>query len=585
MRSPLLPLAFVVLPAVALWLPADTTSAPKRIVTFTLADLSGKSWSLAEHTDKKAIVVVFIGTECPLNNAYVPRLAELYKECADRGVAFVAINSNCHDSPVTVATHARENGIPFPVLRDTTGTVADSLGARRTPEAFLLDHDCRIVYQGRIDDQYGIGFKRVKPTRRDLAVAIEEVLAGKPVTVAKTTPPGCLIDRLDKPAVTGPVTYTKQVSRILQKNCQSCHRPGQVAPMPLQNYEETVSWSDTIREVVNERRMPPWHADPKFGSFANDRSLSAEDRSTLLAWIEGGCPKGDEKELPADKEFPEGWMIGKPDAVYSMQQTFTIPAKSGERGIEYQYFQVSTNFATDTWVQAAEAKPGNRALVHHIIVFIRPPKGREYNDRDDQVGNGFLTGYAPGDMPTILEPGSAKRIPRGSDLVFQMHYTPNGLEGEDRSSVGLIFAKAPPRREVRTRGIEDHTLTIPKGAKNHEVKASTSFRREVEVLSFMPHMHLRGKDFEYRAIYPNGHADVLLRVPQYDFNWQSSYRLKKPLKLPAGARIECTAHYDNSADNPNNPDPSQPVYWGDQTWEEMMIGFIDYSYTGSRSTR
>jgi hypothetical protein len=355
--------------------------------------------------------------------------------------------------------------------------------------------------------------------------------------------------------------------------------------MPLQNYEETVAWSDTIREVVEQRRMPPWLADAHFGSFSNDRSLSAEERSTLLAWVKGGCPKGDDKDLPGDKEFPDDWMIGKPDAVYAMQKSFHVPAKAGERGIEYQYFEVPTNFASDVWVQAAEAKPGNRALVHHIIVFIRPPKGRDNNDKDDEIGNGYLTGYAPGDMPSIFEPGSGKRIPAGSTLAFQMHYTPNGVEGEDCSSVGLVFAKSPPRREVRTRGIEDKNLTIPMGSKNHEVEAKTTFRKEVEILSFMPHMHLRGKDFEYRAVYPNGKESVLLRVPHYDFSWQSSYRLKKPLRLPAGSRIECTAHFDNSTDNPNNPDPSKPVYWGEQTWDEMMIGFVDYAYTGPRTTR
>jgi hypothetical protein len=246
---------------------------------------------------------------------------------------------------------------------------------------------------------------------------------------------------------------------------------------------------------------------------------------------------------------------------------------------------VPTKFPTDVWVQAAEAKPGNRALVHHIIVFVHPPKGRVSNDTDDQIGNGFLTGYAPGDMPSVFEPGTAKRIPAGSELVFQMHYSPNGVEGDDQSSVALIFAKSPPRREVRTRGIDDQTLNIPKGANNYEVVASTTFKKEAEILGFMPHMHLRGKDFEYRIIYPAGRSATLLRVPHYDFNWQTTYRLKKPLKVPPLTRIQVVAHFDNSADNPNNPDPTKPVYWGEQTWDEMMIGFVDYYYTAPRGMR
>jgi hypothetical protein len=350
--------------------------------------------------------------------------------------------------------------------------------------------------------------------------------------------------------------------------------------MPLQTYDEALAWSDTIREVVNERRMPPWHADPKYGKFANDRSLSSEDRATLLAWVNGGCPKGYDSDLPAEKSFPEGWTIGTPDAVYSMQEPFKVPAKAGDRGIEYQYFTVPTNFASDVWVQAAEAKPGNRSLVHHIIVYIRPPKGTEIKDPDDKIGDGYLTGYAPGDMPSVFDAGSARRIPRGSDLVFQLHYTPNGVAGEDLSSVGLKFAKTHPRHEVRTRAIAEPALAIPKGVRNYEVVASTIFRREVDVFSFMPHMHLRGKDFEYRVTYPSGKSEIVLSVPHYDFNWQSAYRLKKPLRLPAGTRIDCTAHYDNSTENPNNPDSNKLVTWGDQTWDEMMIGFVDYAYVG-----
>jgi peroxiredoxin/mono/diheme cytochrome c family protein len=585
MRSPLVYAApFFVLSAVLLAAPSSTETAPRQVAGFTLYDLTGKPWSLADHKEK-AIAVVFIGTECPINNIYAPRLAELHKEFADRGVAFVAINANAHDTPTSIAAHARENGIPFPVLKDTAGNVADHFGARRTPEAFLLDGERRIVYQGRIDDQFGIGFKRIKPTHRDLAEAIDDVLSGKRISVAKTAAPGCLIDRAAKPKADGPVTYAKQVSRIIQKNCQTCHRPGQVGPMPLQNYDEVLAWSDTIKEVVNERRMPPWHADPKFGEFKNDRSLSAADRAALIAWVDGGCPAGNDKDLPGDESYAEGWTIGTPDAVFSMQQAFRVPARTTDRGVEYQYFRVPTKFATDVWVQAAEARPGNRALVHHIIVFIHAPKGRESNDGDDRVGNGFLTGYAPGDMPSAFEPGAAKRIPAGSELVFQMHYTPNGVEGDDQSSVALIFAKSPPRREVRTRGIDDQSLAIPKGANNYEVVATTTFKKEAEVLGFMPHMHLRGKDIEYRLIYPGGRSATLLRVPRYDFNWQTTYRLKKPLKVPPLSRIQVVAHFDNSADNPNNPDPSKPVYWGEQTWDEMMIGFVDYYYTAPRGMR
>jgi hypothetical protein len=326
--------------------------------------------------------------------------------------------------------------------------------------------------------------------------------------------------------------------------------------------------------------MPPWHADPRHGKFSNDRSLSKADHDTLLAWIDQGCPKGDEKDLPPPKRFPEGWHIGKPDVVLSMTREYTVPAKAGKNGIRYQYFVVPTNFDEDVWVQAAEARPGARAVVHHIIVYVVKPEERKAR-REDGIGNGFLVGYAPGDLGVKFPPGSAKKIPKGATLVFQMHYTPNGVEQKDRSSVGLVLAKEPPRHEVRTRSVAQQLLLIPPGADNHKVTSASTFRQDALLWSLLPHMHLRGKSFEYQAVFPDGTRKVLLSVPRYDFGWQASYRLAEPLFMPAGTRIECTAHFDNSKDNLNNPDPTAWVRWGDQTWEEMMIGFVDYTPLGA----
>ena len=575
---------------------ADTRPAVpsgKTVKPFTLKDPAGKTWSLADVRDKKAIVVVFLGTECPINNQNLPRLAEMHKKYADR-VAFVGINSNVHDTPTRIAGHAAANGIPFPMLKDSGNVVADDFGARRTPEAFVLSPAGKILYQGRIDDQIGIGFKRKEPTRRDLVEAIEEVLAGKVVSQPKTEPAGCLIARAIKPKETGSITYTKHVSRILQDRCQECHRPGQVGPMPLMSFEDALSWSEMIREVVSEKRMPPWHADPKHGKFLNDRSLSTGERDTLLGWIKQGCPKGDMADVPAAKQWASGWMIGKPDVVFEMPYEIKVPADAGTRGIAYKYVIVPTNFTEDKWIQAAEARPGAREVVHHIIVYVGDKSGlggllgnRARNGpnavRSDGIGNGFLAAYAPGDMPLILRPGQAKKVTKGAVLVFQMHYTPDGVERKDRSSVGLIFAKEPPKNEVRTRAIAQSRFQIPPGAKAHAVESKSMFDRDVDLYSFLPHMHLRGKDFEYVAILPDGKKKTLLSVPKYDFNWQTSYRLAQPLRLPAGSRIECLAHFDNSADNYNNPDPTKLVRWGDQTWQEMMIGFVDYAFVGEKT--
>jgi peroxiredoxin len=556
-----------------------TVKIGQKIAGFTLKDTAGDPWSLDSVKDKKAVVVVFLGTECPINNAFVPRLIELNKTYEPRDVVFVAVNSNKHDSAKRVAEHAKENGIFFPVLKDDGNVVADQFGAMRTPEVCLLDAGRTLCYRGRIDDQFGVGFKRPAPTRRDLAEAIEEVLAGKAVSQPESEVSGCIIARAKKPQGEGSITFSKDVARILQIRCQECHRPGQIGPMALLTYEDVASWSETIREVIEERRMPPWHADPKHGKFQNDRSLTQAERDTMLGWIKQGCPQGDVKDLPPAKEFAEGWRIGKPDQVFTMNKEFQVPAEM-KGGVPYQHFEVQTNFTEDMWVRSAEAKPGNRAVVHHIIVYIfDPSKGRQPGE--DGIGNGFLVAYAPGDMPLMLGPGEAKKVPKGALFVFQMHYTPNGTAQSDRSSVGLIFSKEPPKETVKTRAIAQRNFVIPAGADDHEVVSSSTFRQDAELLALMPHMHLRGKSFEYRVVFPDGKTDTLLAVPHFDFNWQSGYRLEKPLKLPAGTRIECTAHFDNSKNNPNNPDPSKKVSWGDQTWEEMMIGFVDYRYTGN----
>ena len=559
--------------------PAKSADGRIKAAPFTLKDpRDDKVVSLADLKDRKAIVVVFLGTECPVSNAFLPVLAAMHKDYSTRGVAILGVNSNRQDTPERVAAHARKNALPFPVLKDVHNTVADQLGARRTPEAIVLGPDGAILYQGRIDDQFGIGYSRAgKPMRRDLIAALDEVLAGKAVSVAKTDTAGCLIGRVSKPKTEGAVTYTKQISRIVQQHCQDCHRPGQVGPMPLLTYDDAVAWADTIREVVAEQRMPPWHADPRFGKFSNDRSLPAADRDALLAWIDGGTPRGDDKDQPPPRPFVEGWQLGKPDQVFTMPKPFEVPTEVPPGGVSYQYFSVPTNFTEDRWVERAEVKPGAAAVIHHVLIFI-VPKGEPF--RQDGPGS-VLCGMAPGDMPMNLQPGFAKKIPAGALLVFQMHYTPNGKTHIDQTSVGLIFAKDPPKHRVLAKPINPNTFItrqdkIPAGAEHYKIETEYTFTENAHLLTFMPHMHLRGKDFLYEATYPDGKTTTLLFVPRYQFGWQTLYRCAAPIPMPKGTKLHLVAHFDNSAKNPNNPDAKKDVFWGDQTWEEMMIGWIDY---------
>lgn len=564
---------------------------------FRLPDVrTGRPVSLADFVEKKIVVVAFLGTACPVNNAYMPTLLRLARQYEAKGVQFVGINANPGEEPSEVAAHANKHGLPFPVLKDSQGKVADQYEARRVPEVFVLDQKRSIAYRGRIDDQFGIDYRRAKPTSHELVDAIEAILDGQSVPVARTEVAGCLITRRKPAETSSGVTYTKQVSRILQKHCQECHRPGQIGPFSLLTYEQAANWSAMIREVVEEKRMPPWFADPNIGHFKNDRSLPKEDREALLAWIDAGCPEGDPRDLPEAVAWPEGWRIGTPDVVFEMRQAYPVPAEAPRGGVPYKYFVIDTNFDEDMWVERAEARPGAPEVVHHIIAFVVPPLGS--NDPTPVgppllpplVANAkkatVLCGTAPGDMPTILPPGYAKRVPKKAKIVLQMHYTPNGKAQSDRSKIGLIFAKEPPRYHVHTVPIMNGQFAIPPGASNHRVESwgptdahfqLTGFPTDVHIVSFMPHMHLRGKDFFIEAVFPDGKRQALLNVPRYNFNWQNAYVLAEPLFLPKGSMLHCIAHFDNSANNPNNPDPTRTVRWGDQTWQEMMIGWTDFA--------
>jgi peroxiredoxin len=558
---------FTVLTAAALGTAAPAPGAT--VADLTLKDIHRRPRSLASFKDRKALVVVFVGTECPLANLYIPTLVELHKEYDPKGVQFVLINSNYGDGFVQVAAHAQERELPFPVLKDFDHRAADAFGAKRTPEAFVLDAGRVIRYHGRIDDQYGLDFRREKPTHRDLKDALDAVLAGKPVATAQTEAPGCVIARAPKPRLEREVTFAKDISRIMQKRCQECHRPGEIGPMPLLSYDNAKSWADTIHEVVLEQRMPPWYADPRHGKFSNDRHLSAEERDTLLAWVEQGCPQGDDKDLPPPATFPEGWTIGKPDTIYQMGEDFKVPATGV---LPYKRFTVDPGLKEDVWVQAAECRPGNRKVVHHILVYMQAP-GKAIYDKDGTALT--LAGWAPGDMPAIFPPGTAKLLPAGSKFVFEVHYTPNGKEETDRCSVGVIFAKKRPERIAETNILANMTFQIPPGKADTRGQLSYTFRDDALLLSFMPHMHLRGTSAKYFVTYPDGKSETLLSVPDYDFGWQSIYRFAEPLHIPKGTKLTWIAHWDNSADNPRNPDATKEVRWGLQTWDEMQNGWMD----------
>ncbi|MBK5292023.1 MAG: thiol-disulfide isomerase [Acidobacteriia bacterium] len=374
------------------------------------------------------------------------------------------------------------------------------------------------------------------------------------------------------PAFPATPTFSKDIAPILFNSCTECHRKGEAAPMQLMTYKEARPWAKAIRERVLSRAMPPWFADPAHGKFHNDRSLSQREIDTVTAWVDAGAPEGDRKLLPAPPQYVEGWSIGKPDLIVELTEEVSVPA-SGV--IPYLYYTVDPGLTQDKWVQAAEVRPGNRAVVHHVIVSILEP-GSNATGSSGQTRRPGLVGFAPGDQPMQLRPGIAKQLKAGSKLVFQMHYTPNGKAATDRTRAGVIFSKEPVRQAHRGGMIPNFMFRIPPGAPSHEVKSSWTAKQDVLLTGLMPHMHVRGKDFLYTAVYPDGKTEVLLNVPRYDFNWQLNYQLAEPKLLPKGTRIDCVAHFDNSPNNQFNPDPATEVKWGNQTWEEMMIGWFNY---------
>jgi len=368
------------------------------------------------------------------------------------------------------------------------------------------------------------------------------------------------------------VTFTKDVAPIFYQRCVECHRPGEIAPMSLLTYESARPWAKSIKEKVSARIMPPWHADPQYGKFENDARLSAKEIETIVAWADAGAPKGDAKDLPPAPKFTEGWTIGQPDVVFAMPEEYSVPA---DGVIPYLYFTIPTHFTEDKWIQALEIRPGNRSVVHHVIASTVEPGERDNRQGGEGgSGRGQLGGITPNKTGVVFAPGTGRLIKAGSNIVFQMHYTPTGTAAKDRTRIGLIFAKQPPQKMLVSGNAINFRFRIPPGDPNYEVVASTVFKEDTTLTSLTPHMHLRGKDFTYTVTYPDGRSEILLKVPKYDFNWQLTYKLQEPLILPAGSKLTCVAHFDNSTGNKFNPDPSKEVKWGDQTWEEMMIGFF-----------
>jgi peroxiredoxin len=582
----------------------STAQLGKKIDNVTFRDAAGKQFALHDLKDKKAIVVVFLSFECPVSLSYSQPLNDLAAEYAKQGVAVVGLTVNQGETDADVAKHVKDNNLKFPVFRDVDFRAADALKAEVTPEAFVLDGNFVLRYRGRIDNSYYARLKKNQQvTSRDLEQVLGEIVSGRPVGTPATVPIGCAIAREVKEAPkTGTVTYYRDVAPILQNNCQQCHRPGEVGPFSLMNYRQAVNWAADIKEYVRTRKMPPWRIAEGVG-FHGERSMSDRDIATLVAWVDGNTPEGNPRDAPPPRTFPQGWQLGTPDLVLTVGDDTQLGPTGDDH---FRCFVLPTNLPEDRYVVAVEVRPGNARVVHHTLIYVdtkgrgrkleesyqakikqTPPTGHAALDRGPGyvagmgvgfVPDGALGGWAPGQMPRYLPESTGMLLPKGADVVMQMHYHRNGRPEKDRTSIGLYFAKKPVARTyqggVLSGGI---WFRIPAGNASYPLKGGAWATDDFTLHSVMPHMHMLGKEIKVTLTPPEGQGQkqTLLAIKQWDYNWQETYVLKAPLAVKSGTRIEVEAVYDNSAGNPNNPnDPPRDVTFGEQTTNEMCFVFL-----------
>lgn len=551
------------------------TGSGRKIGDFALLDQAGRYHQLYKYTNAKAIVLFSYGISCPQTNDTLARLSNLKQLYAEQGVEFFILHADPRQSKKDLQQKTTLPNIGVPILRDDSQLVSEELGLLRSGETVLLDPGSwRVRYRGPIDDR-SPGQPQDSAVNPYLENAIEAVLGKKQVAIPMVAGKGCLTEFADNLYLKS-ISYTDKIAPILKDKCIACHRSGGIAPWSMDNYESIKEWSARIQEVVMTRKMPPWHADPQIGEFSHDRSLTIEERQTLIQWIKLGSPRAEKvdplAEMPTDNA--EEWSMGKPDLVIDIPQQ-KLPA---EGVLPYRWVKIPIPVEYDSWVRAIELRPSNSAVMHHGFVFVNYPKRLKSSEPRWLEGrNGFFVAYVPGVTVHPLPENSGQLLPTGGTLIFQLHYVTNGSPTADNPKLALYFHETPPAAEYKVVSAANMDIRIPPYIEEHEERAEMVMEENGKLQGFYPHMHYRGKRFQYQAIYPDGRSEKLLSVPKYDIHWQTFYRLKDPKILPAGTRIVINAAFDNSTSNPANPDPSQEVKWGLKSTDEMLVGYFMYT--------
>jgi len=538
-------------------IPVPRAGIGRAVTLREVVDLDGKRQRV-----RGPAVIAMTSTSCPLSRKFAPVLARLSKQ---HRVLFVNVDGT--DTTAVFREFAEAHGFQGVLVHDPERKVARVLGATSTTEVFLLDAKGVLTYRGAVSDQYGIGIAREKPRRTYLADAIAGLGTGTKPKIASTSAPGCVIG--SAPREESNATWHGKIEAIVQRRCIRCHREGGNAPFGLEGYGQVDTRADMIEQTVRKRIMPPWFAAPGHLALRDDQALTKTERGALLTWLRSDRPRGDPEQAPPPRTWKDGWTIGKPDAVFELPHAVEIKA---EGVMDYVNLETPTGFKQDRWVRGWEVLPTARDVVHHVLVFALHPsvKRAPGGERGE-----FLAAFVPGNGSALYPDGLAKRVPKGARLHFQLHYTPNGRKTTDRTRVGLLFSDKP-RHEIVTTGICNTKLRIPAGAAEHIERAAYPVAHDIKLLAFMPHMHFRGIAFRYELIAPDNKRRTLLDVPRYDFNWQLAYTLREPFTVSAGGLLRVTATFDNSDSNPANPDPTRAVRWGDQSDDEMLIGYAEY---------
>jgi mono/diheme cytochrome c family protein/thiol-disulfide isomerase/thioredoxin len=566
--------------------------------TVELRPIHGPDGRLVElkAPSKGAVVLVFYSSECPISNGYSPTLNRLGLEFPSERTRMVGVCVDPDLSDKEVETHAKDFALKFPIVRDGKGILAAKVGATVTPEAFVIDDAGRLRYHGRIDDQFA---GRRKPNAvvatSELRDAVRAVLDGRDVAVEHVEAVGCPLPEHPKPA--SPPTYNGQVAVLLQRHCQECHRKGQVAPFALDTYEQARKRAADIASVVEDREMPPWKPMPGIGpKFQHSRALDDSAIAAIVAWSAAGAPLGDPAAAPAPARFPDDWVLGTPDLIVQPAEEFSIPADGAD---VYRCFVVPTNLPKDMYITAIEYQPANRKIVHHMLAYV-DTSGEARKKDAEEPGPGYscfsgpgveihgdLGGWAPGNEPSRLPEGIGRALPKGADVIVQVHYHPDGKTETDRSRIGLHFARAPIKQTLHWNAAVDLGLKIPAGSANHESRAAWPVPVDLVAYAVTPHMHLLGRDIQMSVTYPDGRDEDLIKIADWDFGWQNTYYFARPIDLPKGSVVKLVSHFDNSKDNPKNPNRANPipVKWGEATTDEMSIGFIAVTKKGQDLTR